>query len=146
MATTGKMDERHLAIRTALAQRQGEGAGAGAIASATLGLWREVAACLTPMIGARGVEALFSRSLHLATRVLPWLGQAGEHGEGGGALATFTARLEDCDPAAAAEASAVLLVTFTDLLATMIGASLVDRLLDPVWGAKASATAEETAP
>ena len=134
-----KTDPRRQAIRRTLAQRQGDRAGAGAIASATQDLWREVGACLAPMIGARGVDALFSRSLHLTTRVLPWLGKPGEYREGVGDLAGFTARLEGCDPLRAAEASEALLVTFTDLLATMIGSSLAEHLLEPVWAATAPA-------
>ena len=140
-----KTDQRHEAIRRTLAERQGDNAGAGAIASATLVLWREVAACLAPMIGARGVDALLGRSLHLTTRALPWLGQPGEYREGGGGLAGFTARLEGCDPQRAAEASEVLLVTFTDLLAAMIGSPLAERLLEPVWAAKAPAPQQGSA-
>jgi hypothetical protein len=146
MAGTGKTDLRHEAIRTTLARRRGDEAGAGAIAEATLGVWREVTDCLAPMIGTRGVDALFSRSLQLTTPAFPWLGLAGEHEDSVGLLASFRSHLEDRDPKAAAEASVALLVTFTDLLATMIGASLTDRLLDPVWTPPAPASAQETAP
>jgi hypothetical protein len=45
--------------------------------------------------------------------------------------------------AVAAEASAALLATFTELLATLIGAPLTDRLLDPVWTASAPPVGRE---
>jgi len=145
MTPAGRIDHRREAIRKALALRHGQDADAGAIAAATLDLWREVAACLTPMIGARGVDALFRRALQLTIQALPWLGRAAEEGEGGGPLASFTARLEACEPAAAAEASAALLATCADLLAAMIGPSLTGRLLEPVWGPTAPGAEQETA-
>jgi hypothetical protein len=143
MTPAGRIDHRREAIRKALALRHGQDADAGAIAAATLGLWREVAACLTPMIGARGVDALLRRALQLTIQALPGLGLTAE--EGGGPLASFTARLEACEPAAAAEASAALLATCADLLAAMIGPSLTGRLLEPVWGPTAPGAEQETA-
>jgi hypothetical protein len=136
---------RHAAIRRTLAQRQGRDPGSGAIAEAALGLTREVAGCLAPLIGSRGVDALVSRSLQLTVPVFPWLGLTGEPGDGMGSLANVKARLEVRDPMAVTEASVALLVTFTDLLVTMIGASLTDRLLGPIWAAPAPSPEEETA-
>jgi hypothetical protein len=145
MTPAGRTEQRREAIRKTLARRHGQDADAGAIAAATLDLWREVAACLTPLIGARGVDALFRRALQLTIQALPWLGLASEGGVGAGPLAGFTARLEACDPPAAAEASAALLATCAELLAAMIGPSLTGRLLDPVWGPPAPGSEQETA-
>ncbi|MDR3670922.1 MAG: hypothetical protein P4L36_08760 [Holophaga sp.] len=135
-----KTDRRHQAIRSALTQRLGPGTGA----QAALGLWRDLALCLAPMIGTGGFDALFLRSLHLTLPAFPWL--AGEPAERPVSLAGLRARLESSDPDAAAEASLAMLVTFTDLLAIMIGQSLTDRLLDPVWAPPAPASSQETAP
>jgi len=145
MAAAGTIEQRHGAIRAALAHRHGREPGAGAIAVATLGLWREVAAGMAPMIGVRGFEALFSRSLHLTTQAHPWLGLALAH-EDCASVDSLAARLEAGDPRSAQEASAALLVTFTDLLAVMIGASLTDRLLNPIWAPIPSPSAQETRP
>jgi hypothetical protein len=136
---------RHAAIRRTLALRQGRDPGSGAIAEAAIGLTREVARCLAPLIGSRGVDALVSRSLQLTVPAFPWLGLTGEHGNVMGSLASFKARLEVRDPMVVTEASVALLVTFTDLLVTMIGASLTDRLLGPIWAAPAPSPEEETA-
>jgi hypothetical protein len=136
---------RHAAIRRTLAQRQGQDAGTGAIAEAALVLTREVAGCLAPLIGSRGVDALVCRSLQLTVPAYPWLGLTGEHVDGMGSLPSFRSRLEVRDSRAATEASLTLLVTFTDLLATMIGASLTDRLLGPIWAPPAASPEEETA-
>ena len=144
MLPPGK-NPRHAAIRRTLAQRQGRDPGSGAIAEAALGLTREVADCLAPLIGSRGGDALVGRSLQLTVPAFPWLGLTGGHGDGMGSLENVKARLEVRDPMAVTEASVALLVTFTDLLVTMIGASLTDRLLGPIWTSPAPAPEEETA-
>jgi hypothetical protein len=123
----------HEAMRRTLAQYAGEAPDACAIAEATLNIWRQVATRLTPVIGVRGVDALFSRSLHVTSKAFPWLSMAGNDGNSNTLLASLKVRLASQETAAAAEASDALLVTFTELLATLIGESLTDRLLAPVW-------------
>jgi hypothetical protein len=145
MSSSGKTGLRCEAIRRSLAQRHGQDPGAGAIAGAALGLWREVADCLAPLIGSRGVDALVRRSLQLTTPAFPWLGLSGERADGLGPLTGIKPLLEARDPMAATEASVALLVAFTDMLATMIGASLTDRLLDPIWTSPPPKLPEETA-
>jgi len=145
MALTGRTDQRSLGIARRLAQRHAGDADNGAVTEATLGIWREMTGHLAPMIGIRGINAIFGRSLHLTALAFPWLAAAGELEEGGGSLASFLASLKARDPAEAAEASLALLATFTDLLAAMIGASLTDRLLSSIWAPPASASTEETA-
>lgn len=119
---------------------------AGSTTAATLGIWQEVAERLAPMIGRRGVDALIGRSLHLISPAFPWLSRAGASSSAPGPLANFLARLEAGEPAEATEASLALLLTFTDLLATLIGASLAGRLLDPIWTLPAPSSSEEPAP
>jgi hypothetical protein len=136
MPPTGNIERRRSAIRAKLEQHP------GSAADAALGVWRELAGCLEPMIGPRGVEALFGRSLQLTATAYSWLVGAPE--PGADPLMGLAAALEAHDPVEAAAASLALLVTFTDLLAGMIGASLTDRLLDPVWAAPAPASAQET--
>jgi hypothetical protein len=92
-----------------------------------------MAAQLAPVIGARGVDALFIRSLHLTSATFPWLASAQSDRPGVAPLAGLKALLETRDSTAATEASHTLLVTFTELLASLIGAPLTERLLDPIW-------------
>ena len=137
----------HEAIRRTLAQGAGEAPDASAIAEATLNTWQQVADRLAPVIGARGVDALFSRSLHVTSKTFPWLAMAGNDGNDGNSaalLASLKARLAGQETAAAAEASHALLVNFTELLATLIGESLTDRLLAPVWMPPLPAAEQET--
>lgn len=124
---------RRAAIRRKLSPVVEGGSDADCVVEITMGTWREVAVLLRPVIGARGVDVLFKRSLHVTSRDFPWLASTGEGGEVGVQSSVLKARFAARDKATAAEASYALLVTFTELLATMIGGALTDRLLDPVW-------------
>lgn len=132
-------------IRRTLAFHAGSAPDTRAVAEATLSIWRQVAAQLSPVIGARGVDVLFSRSLHLTSNTFPWLASVGDKADNTSPLASFMARLEAREAAEAAEASYALLVTFTKLLATLIGDSLTKRLLRPVWAPQPSTSKQETA-
>lgn len=146
MSTTSD-DPHREAIRRTLARSAGEDPDARSIAEATLDTWRRVADRLTPVIGARGVDALFSRSLHVTGKAFSWLvAMAGNDGSSAALLAGLKVRLAGQEPAAAAEASHALLVNFTELLATLIGASLTERLLAPVWLPPSPESERETAP
>jgi hypothetical protein len=121
------------AIRRTLALRAGDAPDATAIAEAALGTWRLVAIRLAPVIGTLGVDVLFNRSLHLTSAAFPWLSIAWDHEDNATVLASLKARLEGSEKDAAAEASYTLLVTFIELLMSMIGESLTERLLSRVW-------------
>jgi len=145
MATTSD-DLRREAIRGTLARSAGDSPDASAIAEATLNTWRQVTDRLAPVIGARGVDALFSRSLHVTSKTFPWLAMAGNDGSSATLLASLKLRLAGQETAAAAQASYSLLVNFTELLATLIGASLTERLLAPVWRPPSPESEQESAP
>jgi hypothetical protein len=131
-------------IRRKLAQCTGSTADAIAIAAATVAIWPQIAARLAPVIGARGADALFNRALHLTSLSFPWLAVAADRGRGTALLDGIRARLRRQEAAAATAASQEFLYTFTELLADMIGDSLTDRLLGPVWDLPASAFKRET--
>jgi len=134
------------AIRNALARRAGDTPDANAIAKAALDTWRCVADRLEPVIGRRGVDALFNRALHVTCRTYPWLSIAGLEENGAAQLAGLRLRLADREPAAAEETSYVLLMTFTVLLANLIGESLTRRLLAPVWSPPSANSEEMSTP
>jgi hypothetical protein len=126
-------DNRRKAIRRTLEERAGGAPDAAAVAEAAISTWHQVADRLAPVIGVQGVNVLFSRSLHLTSATFQWLVNAGDRGSNNAQLATLEARLAGCKPEISAEASYALLVTFTELLTTLIGEPLTDRLLNPVW-------------
>lgn len=125
-------DQLRQTIRRTLEQRAGVAPDAPAVAGSTLLTWQQVAARLSPVIGGRGVEVLFGRALHLTSRAFPWLAAAGEAGVA--SVETLRARLAAHEATAAAEAGCAVLVTFTQLLGTLIGDSLSEHLLTPIWG------------
>lgn len=128
------------AIRRTLLRWAGDSPDSSAIAEAALLTWSRVSGRLEPVIGIRGVDALFDRALHLTCKTYPWLATANIEDDavtpGMPPLTNLTnlrLRLADREPKLAEEAGHILLVTFTVLLANLIGESLTERLLAPVW-------------
>ena len=144
MSTSDKNAQPLEAIRRTLAHRAGVAPDATAVAEATLGMLHQLAAQLTPVIGARGVDALLTYSLHQTGRAFSWL--EGDHEDIATLLASIKERLEVREAADATEASCALLVTLADLLGTLIGESLTKRLLAPVWAATPPASVPEITP
>lgn len=136
--------QRDVIDRT-LARRAGRAPDAGAIADACIVTWKQVSARLVPVIGERGVDALVGRALHLASKAYPWLASAANDEPGTLHFDRLKLRLTDREPHAAAEASSLLLLTFATLLATMIGESLSERLLEPVWAPREHGAHQEKA-
>lgn len=129
-----------------LGNRVGVDAHASQIAEAVFAIWQEVDDALTPIIGPRGVAALYYRSLHLTGAAHPWL--AGRHDIVQPAVnpTAFKSILAQQDSAAAAAAGSAFLQTFHDLLASLIGPSLTERLLQAVWANASSGTAAQDTP
>lgn len=123
----------HEAIRRTLAHRAGDDADASAVAEAAISTWHQAAVRLAPVIGPQGVDVLFRRSLHLTKNAIPWLTMGMDEGDCAALLAALQARLADREAAAALEASHALLANFTELLASLIGKPLTERLLAPIW-------------
>ena len=129
-----------------LGNRVGADAHASQIAAAVFAIWEEVDDTLTPIIGPRGVAALYYRSLHLTGATHPWLG--GKHdivkpAVNPKALESILAQQES---AAAAAAGTAFFQNFHDLLASLIGPSLTERLLRAVWANSSSGTAAQDTP
>ena len=95
--------------------------------------WRQIAERLEPVIGTRGVDALFARALHLTSGRFPWLATNAALGNSAEALAQLALRFKIQETSVAAAAADLLLLTFTELLANMIGEPLTGRLLGAIW-------------
>lgn len=120
-------------ILATLAQLAAEGAGSGRIADQAVATWRDVDAILSPVIGQRGVAALFKRSLHLTRAYHPWFATVRDDALHPDKLAAFQTALSQQTSADAAAANGALLQTFWDLLTHLIGGPLTERLLRSVW-------------
>jgi len=137
---------RRDSIHGSIARRAGPHADARAVAQASLQLWLHMAAQLEPVIGARGVDALFGRALHLTGKAYPWLTGPGPGGGSALSLDLVRQRLEEQAAGHATGAACALLTAFTELLATLIGDSLTNRLLAPAWEPPAADTQQDLAP
>jgi hypothetical protein len=101
--------------------------------AASVLLWAGLATELSLIIGARGFESLFSRSLILAGAKFPWLLQRPQQAAGD-PFELLASSLHARDPAEAQAASAALLNIFTDTLILLIGELLTNSILHKAWG------------
>jgi len=129
-----------------LGGRLAVGADAEQVADAILAVWQEIDEALNPIIGHRGVAALYKRSLNLTAARYPWLA-AGQQGVLAAVdLGALKAALAQRAPAEAAVGGRALLQSFHTLLCSLVGASLTDRLLVSVWAQPAGVVpAQDTA-
>ena len=91
--------------------------------------FRQVHAVLAPVIGHRGVVALYERSRHLSSRAYPWLAAPKEGFRGGMDLEGLRLLLAQQDSETAAAGAGLLLKSFHELLAGLVGVTLTSQLL-----------------
>lgn len=118
-----------LRMRTKFAWVPADGANTQEIANAARSLWRDVDAALSPIVGQRGVDALFKRSLYLRHSDYPWLASVYADSFFRNDFAALQTALLLQTSATAAAANSALLQTFYELLAKLIGDSLTEQLL-----------------
>lgn len=140
-------DSRHgEAMRNTLARHAARAPDAGAVAEVVLATWSSMVERLSPVIGVKGVDVLFRRALQLTGKTFPWLAIAEEYGNSASLLKGLKARFELQDASVATEAGNALLGIFTDLLTSLLGAPLTERLLGPVWQSLPPESDQETSP
>ena len=96
-------------------------------------LWQSLAAELRVIIGDRGFESLYARSLSRAGAAYPWLDPPPPQAAAV-AFKQLGLRLQGRAPAEAEAASAALLNIFTDTLILLIGDLLTNTILRTAWG------------
>ncbi|MEO6824851.1 MAG: hypothetical protein ABI167_09050 [Nitrosospira sp.] len=103
------------------------------VADASIVLWERMAAEIISIVGEEGFNSLYARSLFLSHASFPWLANPFPKAEH--RFAELKTKLEGHAPAPARKANTLLLITFTDVLASLIGESLTTRILHLAWGA-----------
>jgi hypothetical protein len=111
------------ALTAGPAKRARREADAAQIAEAMVTTWQRIDASLAPVIGSKGMAALYERSCHLTGRTHSWLADAANDPA---ALKSVVARQNDTDAVLGCSA---LVQTFDRLLGDLIGPSLAERLL-----------------
>ena len=91
-----------------------------------------IEAALAPIIGKRGMTALFNRSLHVTGQTYPWLADVIVRNQTAMDVESLRTALACRTSAEASAYGLLLLKTVTDLLASLVGPSLTERLLRSV--------------
>jgi hypothetical protein len=109
--------------------------------------WCKVDAALSPVIGPGGVAALYRRSLYLRRADFRWLAAVHENALLPDNYTALRSALGKQTDATVVQATGALLQTFVDLLTNLLGDTLTDRLLRPVWDNPSSGDAvQDTSP
>ena len=113
----------------ALRHQAAEGEDAAHIAGTAAAAWRNVDAALSPIIGKSAVTALLRRSILLTARTYPWLAAVAVEDSRIDRVDAVRKVLSEQAAVVAAAGNGALLQTFCDLLGSLIGAPLTERLL-----------------
>ena len=93
----------------------------------------EIDKALSPVLGRRGLEGMFKRSMHLASVTQPWLNASVDGFDLSADLTEIQGVLKRQSPELAARGGGLFLEQFHGLLTTLVGPSLTERLLRSVW-------------
>lgn len=96
-------------------------------------IWGEIDATLSPILGPRGVAMLYKRSLVLAGAAYAWLPRVDEPLPVAVDLAPLQAALVQQGNTVAIDGGSAFLRTFYELLSSLVGPSLTERLLRSIW-------------
>lgn len=112
-------------------------ADAGQIAEKAVSTWRAIEVALSPIIGQRAVAALYRRSVALIRADHPWLTEH-EDNDRNDDFVLLRDSLAQQSSAKARAAHQALLQAFENLLISLLGDSLAERLLKPVFDTSSS--------
>lgn len=118
-----------LRTETLLANAADRGAAAFEVAALLVAEWQRIERALTPILGIRGVAALFGRSLNLAARAHPWLAAIAVPAQEGADPVALEAVFAGREVRELTLGGDALLSAFKELLVSLIGLSLTERLL-----------------
>jgi len=96
-------------------------------------MWQEISLALTPIIGQRGLEALFRRSLQLSLSSPAGLAMGQAPVSKPIDPLAWQALLAQQEPGTAQAVAGTFLQTFYGLLTSLVGSSLTERLLRSIW-------------
>jgi hypothetical protein len=112
------------------------------VAETAVDLWQPLASKLIAIIGEHGFNSLYERSLYLLHDVVPWLApRDAVHAAVDLRFDALRSTLESRPQVEAHKASYLLLLTFTDLVAALVGESLMTAILSAAWGDEGADTA-----
>ena len=139
VSTTVMDSSANFSIPAPLAHRVNAEADIGTFADAVMVVWHEIGAALTPIVGPRGFAAFYKRSVYMTALAHPWLMGVHDNALASVNLADLDSVFKQQSLPQAHACAATLFSTFRDLLVSMVGPSLTERLLRSVWADASSA-------
>lgn len=121
---------RHQIIKSIMAQHTEK------IADAAILLWEQMATQIISIVGESGFNSLYARSVFITHSTYPWLAADSLTPQTDHRFAGLKMSLAGQTLAQASEANSLLLLNFTDILASLIGEQLTITILRSAWGSK----------
>jgi len=119
---------RHQIIKSLMAQHTEK------VVDASINLWETMATQIISIIGEGGFNSLYIRSVFLTQSTFPWFSASSLNPKITHRFAELKMGLEGQTPAQASKLNSLLLITFTDILASLIGEDLTTSILRSAWG------------
>ena len=108
---------------------------------AAMRLWEQMSTKIIAIIGAGGFHSLYARSQFIAQAQFPWLATDDLPRQTDQLFAQLKKYFESQTPVQASAANNLLLITLTDILASLIGEALTTSILRSAWDSDASVVA-----
>ena len=103
------------------------------VADEAIESWERLADKLIFLIGEDGFDSVYARSIYLNQAAFPGLVANTPPPQADSRFAELKRNLEEQTLPKASEANCLLLITFTDTLAALIGEKLTNRILQMAW-------------
>ncbi len=113
------------------------------VSDASVMLWELMATHIISIVGESGFNSLYARSVFFTQSAFPWIATGALLPQTDHRFAALRMCLEVQTPAQASAANSLLLITFTDILASLIGEQLTTNILRSAWGLDTADSAGE---
>jgi hypothetical protein len=110
----------------------------GEVPDVAIQLWQLLSSQLISIIGEGGFNSLYDRSLYLTRAAFPWLAAGVPSHPIESRFSELKVSLAAQAAPVASKASQMLILTFTNILASLIGERLTIDILGSAWGNHAS--------
>jgi len=120
-------------LARAFALHAEHGAAVEQIAAAVVSTWQQIDLALAPVLGKRGVATLYRRAVFLTAATHRWLAPLHESAGESIDLDALKSSVLGRDARNAAAGAGALLQTFREVLESLIGPDLSERLVGVAW-------------
>ena len=105
----------------------------GTVVDGSIRLWEQLSTELSQIIGERGVESMYARSLHQSQKQFSWLSPHPPQALKA-AMTALRVSLQEQEDTVASAASTAMLLHFINTLILLIGELLTNSILFKAWG------------